>query len=315
MSNFYTKYAYVMLLGLWLSPALLWADNSNPVVDIKTSKGLITIQLVADIAPVTVNNFLTYLDEGFYEGTLFHRVVDDFVIQGGGFNAELELLDVHAPINLESNEGLSNVRGTIAMARLDAPASASSQFFINTRDNLFLDYKSSSSPGYAVFGNVIDGMDVVDEISAELTGPALSSVGPLNNVPLLPVVIEVIRRREGQLKFADMPVTYAAGDKIKVSLQETMLRESALDLWFAVLAENGRLTFVTEKGFSRTPDTFIANVPLDNIHHSVFELTVAPGLTGRFTLLAIFNAPGADLEDLQHSLRSNIAAVSIEIVE
>ena len=314
--NYFTnnKYAYIVLLSLWINPLISQAGSST-IVDIQTSRGLITVQLTDDVTPITVNNFLSYMREGFYENTLFHRVIDGFMIQGGGFNAELEAQVVDAPIVLETNRGLSNVRGTIAMARRNDPDTATAQFFINTVDNLFLDYQNFSSPGYAVFGEVIEGMDVVDVISNVATGTASSSIGILSNVPELPVLIEEVRLREGQLRFTELQATYAKGDIIVVSLEETMLRQRALDLWVAVLTDDGHLLFVTEQGFSITPSAFKKNVSETDTSHPVFELAVPQGLTGHFILYAIFNNPADGIENLNHSLRSNIAAISVDLVQ
>ena len=140
--------------------------STNPNVLINTSYGPITVELYPDNAPITVSNFLTYVDEGFYDRTIFHRVIDNFMIQGGGLSQSLTVKTTHSAIKLESNNGLSNQAGTIAMARSNAADSATAQFFINTVDNSStLDYKSTSSPGYAVFGKVTDGMDVANAIS------------------------------------------------------------------------------------------------------------------------------------------------------
>lgn len=139
--------------------------STNPSVLINTSYGPITVELYPDNAPITVSNFLTYVDEGFYDRTIFHRVIDNFMIQGGGLSQSLSVKTTHSPIKLESNNGLSNLTGTIAMARTNTADSATSQFFINTVDNRFLDYQSTSSPGYAVFGKVTDGLDVATAIS------------------------------------------------------------------------------------------------------------------------------------------------------
>lgn len=136
-----------------------------------TSMGTFTIELDAENAPITVENFLAYVDSGHYDGdddlgaTVFHRVVSDFVVQGGGYTADGTLKDTLDPIDLESDNGLSNVRGTIAMARTNRPNSATCQFYINTVDNTFLDY-SATNDGYAVFGTVVDGMDTIDAIEA-----------------------------------------------------------------------------------------------------------------------------------------------------
>jgi cyclophilin family peptidyl-prolyl cis-trans isomerase len=151
------------------------------------------LELYADKAPETVANFLQYVDSGFYENTIFHRVIDGFMIQGGGFSIDYQKKPVRAPIRNEANNGLSNLRGTIAMARTSQPHSATSQFFINTVDNIRLDYRSETPQGwgYCVFGKVIDGMEVVDEIAKTPTGPA----GPFHSdVPQFPVVIEKVSR-------------------------------------------------------------------------------------------------------------------------
>lgn len=140
------------------------ASANNTQVLINTSYGPFTIELYATQAPTTVANFLTYVDENFYEGTLFHRVIDQFMVQGGGMTKALQFKATHNPIALESNNGLLNDRGTIAMARTTVPDSATSQFFVNTVNNTALNYQSASQPGYAVFGKVIDGMDVIDAI-------------------------------------------------------------------------------------------------------------------------------------------------------
>lgn len=143
--------------------------NSNNVkVLIKTSKGDITIELNSAKAPVTVKNFLSYVDDGSYEGTVFHRVIDGFMIQGGGFDEKGEQRDTREPIELESDNGLKNIEGTIAMARTSDPDSATNQFFINTADNIFLDY-GYRDEGYAVFGKVVSGMNVVKEIESVRT--------------------------------------------------------------------------------------------------------------------------------------------------
>ena len=142
---------------------------------VETTLGSFDIQLDPDNAPVTTENFLVYVDEGFYDGadglgaTIFHRVIAGFMNQGGGLTAAGSAKATHAAIVLESDNGLSNLRGTIAMARTDVADSATSQFFINTVDNTFLDYSGASSPGYAVFGEVVAGMDVIDAIAAVQT--------------------------------------------------------------------------------------------------------------------------------------------------
>lgn len=162
----------------------------NPVVEMKTSEGVIKVELWQDKAPVTVQNFLRYVEEGFYEGTIFHRVIDGFMIQGGGFTPDMRQKQTHPPIKNEASAELKNERGTIAMARTMVVDSATSQFFINVKDNPNLDHRNESPQGfgYAVFGKVIEGMDVVDKIKAVPTG----SAGPHQNVPRKPVIIEKI---------------------------------------------------------------------------------------------------------------------------
>ena len=141
-------------------------SQQNPVVLMQTSKGDITIELDTEKAPLTVANFLGYVNEGFYDGTIFHRVIENFMIQGGGMTAGMEQKKTKAPVKNEADNGLKNSRGTIAMARTQVVDSATAQFFINVVDNDFLDHqaKTPSGYGYAVFGRVIDGMDAVDAI-------------------------------------------------------------------------------------------------------------------------------------------------------
>jgi cyclophilin family peptidyl-prolyl cis-trans isomerase len=142
-----------------------------PRVELTTSKGKIVIELDAAKAPITVKNFLTYVNEGFYTNTIFHRVIAGFMIQGGGMTADMRQKPNHAPIAIESSNGLKNMRGTLAMARTNDPNSATSQFFINTVDNDFLNYKNVGNPGYAVFGKVVEGMAVADAIEKVKTKP------------------------------------------------------------------------------------------------------------------------------------------------
>ena len=162
------------------------AGAKAPRVQLVTSLGTIVVQLDPQRAPGTVANFLRYVDKGFYAGTVFHRVIPGFMIQGGGFTEQLQQKPTDAPIPLESRNGLRNLRGTIAMARTSDPNSATSQFFINLVDNSSLDYPKPDGYGYAVFGQVVSGMDVVDRIAAVPT----HDVGPMQNVPAKPVVIE-----------------------------------------------------------------------------------------------------------------------------
>jgi len=158
-------------------------------VVMQTNLGTIVIELNAEKAPKSVNNFLHYVEEGFYDGTIFHRVIDNFMIQGGGFNKNYEEKKAHAPISNEADNGLKNVKGTIAMARTSDPHSATAQFFINVTDNSFLDFTSQTIRGwgYTVFGKVTEGLDVVDKIRQVKTG----SGGQFpTDVPQTPVIIE-----------------------------------------------------------------------------------------------------------------------------
>jgi cyclophilin family peptidyl-prolyl cis-trans isomerase len=177
-----------MLLG-----AATTAVAGDEQVLIKTNKGGITVTLNREKAPVTVDNFLAYVDKGFYDGTIFHRVIKGFMIQGGGFGEDMKKKATDAPIRNEADNGLKNDRGTIAMARTSDPSSATAQFFINHKDNAFLNHKSKNPRGwgYAVFGKVTDGMDVVDAIATAPTGAG----GPFpKDVPQEMVIIEQITR-------------------------------------------------------------------------------------------------------------------------
>ena len=172
-------------------------DTSNPRVLMKTTDGEITIELFADKSPVTVDNFLGYVDAGHYDGTVFHRVIPNFMIQGGGFTASLEERETGDPIVNESINKLHNTRGTLAMARTSDPDSATAQFFINQRSNLRLDW-AGGKDGYTVFGEVVDGMRVVDIIALSDTGSAsaLTTQGPavFQDVPVEPVIIISVSR-------------------------------------------------------------------------------------------------------------------------
>ncbi len=167
------------------------AEQGNPVVVMETSEGTIRIELNADKAPISVKNFLQYVDEKFYDGTIFHRVMDGFMIQGGGFTPDMRQKPTHAMIKNEAANGLANDRGTIAMARTNAVDSATAQFFINVVDNQGLNHNVQGY-GYAVFGRVIDGLDVVNRIKTVRTG----TVAGMPNVPLTPVLIKTVRRAE-----------------------------------------------------------------------------------------------------------------------
>jgi cyclophilin family peptidyl-prolyl cis-trans isomerase len=177
------------VLGLALLPPAFAQEGKNPRVVMDTSAGKIVIELNAEKAPITVKNFLQYVDAKHYDGTIFHRVIPDFMIQGGGFEPGMREKKTLDPIKNEAVNRLSNLRGTIAMARTDDPNSATAQFFINSEDNKRLD-KSDDSDGYAVFGKVVDGMDVVDKIRRVKTSTQKGS----KNVPNDDVVIKSVRR-------------------------------------------------------------------------------------------------------------------------
>jgi cyclophilin family peptidyl-prolyl cis-trans isomerase len=167
---------------------------ADPVVEVSTNFGTFEITLDPGKAPKSVENFLAYVDGKHYDGTIFHRVIPTFMIQGGGYDQNLEKKPVRAPIQNEADNGLKNTRGTVAMARTGDPHSATAQFFVNVVDNSFLDHQSKDPQGwgYAVFGKVTSGMDVVDKIKAVKTGPA----GPFSkDAPEDPVVIRHIKRR------------------------------------------------------------------------------------------------------------------------
>jgi peptidyl-prolyl cis-trans isomerase B (cyclophilin B) len=164
---------------------------ANPTVEIVTSKGPIELQLFGDKAPIGVKNFLSYIEKKHYDGTIFHRVIPDFMIQGGGFTPDMVEKPTDGTIKNEAGNGLLNERGTLAYARRPPPDSASCQFFINLKHNVMLDHRdeSPSGFGYAVFGKVTKGLDVVDQIAAVATGPK----GHHQNVPVDPVIIQSLR--------------------------------------------------------------------------------------------------------------------------
>jgi peptidyl-prolyl cis-trans isomerase B (cyclophilin B) len=180
----------LLLVGL-VAPALAFAaspETGRPKVRMETNKGVIVIELYPDKAPKTVANFLEYVRTGHYFGTIFHRVIQGFMIQGGGVTADYQGKPLRDPIVNEAGNGLKNLRGTVAMARTGEVNSATAQFFINLKDNSFLDHKNDSPEGfgYCVFGKVVEGMNVVDAIAAVPTGPG----GPFaKDVPKTPVVI------------------------------------------------------------------------------------------------------------------------------
>jgi cyclophilin family peptidyl-prolyl cis-trans isomerase len=167
---------------------------ADPVVEVVTNHGTFTIALDPAHAPKSVENFLAYVEAKHYDGTIFHRVISNFMIQGGGYDQNMEKRPTRAPVENEADNGLKNTRGTVAMARTNDPHSATSQFFVNVTDNAFLDHQAKDGQGwgYAVFGKVTEGLDVVDKIKAVKTGP----MGPFSkDAPEELVIIKQIRRR------------------------------------------------------------------------------------------------------------------------
>ena len=177
-----------VLAGLLFS-AIAFSVQAAPTVELQTGQGVITIEFDAAKAPKTVENFLKYAKDGHYNGTIFHRVIPGFMIQGGGFDKEMKEKPTGAPLINEGKNGLKNLRGTIAMARRADPNSATAQFFINHKDNPSLDYPQPDGAGYAVFGKVTKGIEVVDKIAQVPTG----NRGMHQNVPVTPVVIESVK--------------------------------------------------------------------------------------------------------------------------
>ena len=182
----------LIVIGVSLAAGAADKPGDNPKVVLDTTKGKIVIELYLQMAPETVVNFLGYVDAKFYDGTVFHRVIPNFMIQGGGFTADMERKPGKGPIKNEADKGLKNDRGTIAMARTGDPHSATAQFFINLINNDFLNHKNKTQQGwgYAAFGKVIEGMDVVDAISAVKT----TKQGGFRDVPAEPVVIRTATR-------------------------------------------------------------------------------------------------------------------------
>ena len=188
-----TTTVYVLtLLSLLIFANSAISEDINPKVELETSKGSIVLELYVDNAPETVKNFMAYVDANYYDGTIFHRVIPNFMIQGGGFTPDMKRKTTQAPIKNEADKGLKNDRGTIAMARTGDPHSATAQFFINTKNNDFLNHRDKTQQGwgYAAFGRVVEGMQTVDAISAVKT----RAVGGFRDVPEEPVVIISARR-------------------------------------------------------------------------------------------------------------------------
>ncbi|PMS30126.1 peptidyl-prolyl cis-trans isomerase A (cyclophilin A) [Trinickia symbiotica] len=186
MKRFWLALGSAALIASTSALAQTAATAAHPQVLLKTSDGDIRLELYPDKAPKTVANFLDYVKSGQYNGTIFHRVIPGFMIQGGGYTQAFQEKPTRAPIPIESRNGLKNAVGTIAMARTSDPNSATDQFFINTVDNAGLDYPNPDGNGYAVFGKVVSGMDVVKKIE----GTPTTTRGPMADVPQKPIVIE-----------------------------------------------------------------------------------------------------------------------------
>jgi cyclophilin family peptidyl-prolyl cis-trans isomerase len=194
----------VVVLFLFSSSIIIFAvdtflrkPEAKEIAVLETSMGVIEIELDRDKAPVTVDNFVAYVEEGFYDGLVFHRVVKGFMVQGGGFQPDGTWREGHAPIRNEARNGLKNVRGAVAMARSSDPDSATSQFYINTVDNPGLDYPNPDGYGYAVFGEVVEGMDVVDAIESVSTGDRVTPYGVMSDWPETDVIIVRAYMEEG----------------------------------------------------------------------------------------------------------------------
>ncbi len=188
MDTLLKPYLLFVFMIILMTTSNVQAETTT--VKMETSQGTIILELDGANAPNTVANFITYAKEGFYDGTIFHRVISNFMIQGGGFTADMSQKTTHEPIRNEANNGLKNDTGTIAMARTSDPHSATAQFFINVKDNDFLNFSSETSQGwgYAVFGKVTEGMDVVDTIK----NVATTSNGPYQDVPAETITIDKV---------------------------------------------------------------------------------------------------------------------------
>ena len=195
MTYLNTLVKHLLSLSLIVLSSSVLAEN--PIVKLETSEGDITVVLFADKSPKTVDNFLAHVDEGFYENTIFHRVIESFMVQGGGFDVDLKQKKTERKVINESKNRVHNDRGTLAMARTNDPDSAGSQFFINQRNNPRLDW-TPFKPGYTVFGEVITGMRIVDFMASTPTGNAVGKTDkgqmPLQNVPLDPIVLLRVTR-------------------------------------------------------------------------------------------------------------------------
>jgi len=198
MKRLMTLAVAVFIAGIVAGTAGAQKQKDYPMVVMETSEGTIVIELYRDKAPITVDNFLWYVDHGFYDGLVFHRVIKGFMVQGGGFTADMVQKAGNPPIDNEAGNGLTNDKYTLAMARTNVVNSATSQFFINTKDNDFLNHRDNSAQGfgYAVFGKVVEGMDVVDAIESVPTG----TKNGFNDVPRSAVTIKKVYRKGAKAK-------------------------------------------------------------------------------------------------------------------
>ena len=181
----FRKIGLLILFSMLMAGCNSMSESNNPKVTLETNKGKIVLELYPEKAPKTVANFISYVEDGFFDGTIFHRVIPNFMIQGGGFTEDMQQKETKAPIENEANNGLHNDIGTIAMARTGNPHSATAQFFINTKDNDFLNYTSPTQQGwgYAVFGKVVEGMDVIQEIEKVKTANKMGHQDvPVDNI-------------------------------------------------------------------------------------------------------------------------------------
>lgn len=190
LSKHFAKISLSAILACSLSLSVAYAQSAKslPQVQFTTSMGTFTVELEPEKAPKTVANFLNYVNSGFYTGTIFHRVINNFMVQGGGFTKDLLQKPTRAPISIESNNGLKNTKYSIAMARTNDPNSATAQFFVNVKDNAMLDYPSRDGFGYTVFGRVVAGMDTIDNIKFVETNAHIPT--QMTDVPVKAIVIE-----------------------------------------------------------------------------------------------------------------------------
>ncbi len=220
-----TQFGATLLVGIGVLATSVFAEGSNPMVTLNTTMGDITLELYPDKAPITVENFLKYVDDGFYKGTIFHRVIRNFMIQGGGFNNKMAKKSTRAAIKNEAANGLKNSRGTIAMARTAVPDSATAQFFINTVDNRSLDFKNPSRRGigYCVFGRVVEGLDIADKIELISTGVR----GGMRDVPQSDILIMDATRKivVAETTAETTAETEAVSEPVEMLLPATELAE------------------------------------------------------------------------------------------